>query len=143
MSSHMHRAYAAFEALLTALGQGSHHLTCCAEGADGQMVVACLQVEVDRTEPGPPTASAPVDDARVFTILLAAAMATGGGLVSRTYRTNGGSVVRGWKTQDGWPLPLTEAEVFSAFCTDALTGDPISPEPDTSYQPGIPLVTRT
>ncbi|MCX4515898.1 hypothetical protein OHA27_37915 [Streptomyces sp. NBC_01619] len=144
MTLHMHRAYAAIDALLTALGPGRHDMTCSAEGACGQLVLACITVEVGSIEPTPALASVvPHGDSRVFAIILATSMETGGALVTRSYRNGAPDVARGWRTRDGWPQPLTEAEVFSAYCTDAVTGDPLPPEADVTYGAGFELISRS
>ncbi|MEV7023824.1 hypothetical protein [Kitasatospora sp. NPDC093558] len=41
--------------------------------------------------------------------------------------------VRGWYLAEGVFHPLTEAEIFSAYCTDADTGEPLPPERGVRY----------
>lgn len=73
------------------------------------------------------------------------ALRTPGGIVSRTtpgHDTTGGpahDTVRGWSFRDAWPRALSAAEVFTAYCTDADTGEPIPPEHGVDYAPGLPL----
>jgi hypothetical protein len=80
-------------------------------------------------------------EAMVCCTVLAAGMATdnAGGVVLRTTTPDGGEEVRGWSLRDGWLHPLTEAEVFNAYCTDAESGEPVPPEPGVTYRPGTPL----
>ncbi len=129
------RARLALTQLLEAAGPGTHHLVCSVP-LDGAHLVAVLHAESD---PGgaPRTAES---DALVLCALLAAAFATGapGGLV---LRTGDGTPrrpdrVSGWTLAGGWPRPLTEAEVFDAYCTDVGTGDPVPPEPGVTYRAG-------
>ncbi len=47
--------------------------------------------------------------------------------------------VRGWRLRAGRAQPLTAAEVFDAYCTDPVTGEPVAPEPGVEYRAGTPL----
>jgi hypothetical protein len=47
--------------------------------------------------------------------------------------------VCGWRLLDGWLEPLSEGEVFAAYCTDALTGEPVPPERGLEYRAGAVL----
>lgn len=131
----------ALEALLAALGPGTHHMVCSVAGP-GTPLVAALQAEGGVTgrygddEPAVP----------LFRAVLAAGLAAAspGGLVTRTTPPRRGGVgrpetVRGWCLHGGWLAPLTEGQVFSAYCTHAETGEPIPPEPDVEYAAGLPL----
>ncbi|MGK5631557.1 hypothetical protein [Streptomyces sp. URMC 123] len=132
-----HRAVHAVTRLLEAVGPGGHHLVCSVP-VNGTPLIAVLQA---RTGPGG-TARLLEAEALVFCTVLAIGIATdtGGGLVLRTDRPPAGpDTVRGWVLNDGWPRPLTAAEVFSAYCTDADTGDPVPPEPGVEHLPGIAL----
>ncbi len=65
------------------------------------------------------------------------------GLVIRTTTGRrdapGTETVRGWSLRGGTPHPLSEAEVFNAYCTDPATGEPVPPEPGVRYRAGLPL----
>lgn len=121
--------------LLGAAGPGTHHLVCSVTGTAGPLV-AVLHAEAE--PPAPPR----TDPARelVFRAVLAAGLAAGrsGAVVMRTAR-GGREEVRGWSLAGGQLRPLTEAEVFSAYCTDARTGEPVPPEPGLAYRAGFPL----
>jgi hypothetical protein len=80
-------------------------------------------------------------EALIFSTVLACAIATDspGGVVLRTSAPGSPDTVRGWSLHQGWLRPLSEAEVFSAYCTDADTGEPVPPEHGVEYRPGIPL----
>lgn len=129
------RASLAFMRLLESVGSGSHHIVCSVP-LDHTPLVAVLHAE--RDDDG--TVHLAETDALVLCTLLAAAMVTGspGGVVLRTGTGTPAAPdrVRGWRLRDGWPQPLTEAEVFDAYCTDAETGDPVPPEPGVTYCPG-------
>jgi hypothetical protein len=110
-----------------------------ATGATGPLA-AVLRIE--RTPRGgtePATA-----EESAFRTVLASGLATGrpGGVVMRTIR-DGNEEVRGWSLKGGRLRPLTEAEVFSAYCTDSRTGDPVPPEPGLTYRAGFPLPEHT
>ncbi|MBN3932414.1 hypothetical protein IQ279_22810 [Streptomyces verrucosisporus] len=125
--------------LTAGAGPGTHHLVCSVTGSTGPLV-AVLHIERSpRGGTGPATAEEPV-----FRAVLAAGLATGrpGGVVMRTVR-DGDEQVRGWSLNDGRLRPLTEAEVFSAYCTDARTGGPVPPEPGLVYRAGFPLPEHT
>jgi hypothetical protein len=131
----------AVDALVQALGPGTHHLVCSVDGPRTPL----LAVLRARTNPG----GAPDLDRTalpLFCAVLAAGLATGspGGLVTRTTPTScrdarERETVRGWRLHQGWLAPLTEGQVFSAYCTHAETGEPIAPEPDVDYAAGLPL----
>ncbi|MFC7216795.1 hypothetical protein ACFQLX_01195 [Streptomyces polyrhachis] len=148
------RAVAVFAHLIGALGPGAQHLVCSIE--DGVLSAAV------RAEPEPGGGHTFADtDALDFCTVLALAFArdSAGGVVVRSTgsagahggapggrgereaRPAGGKpeVVRGWRIAHGWLLPLTAAEVFSAYCEDAVTGEPIPPEPDVDYRAGTAL----
>lgn len=119
------------------LGPGTHH------------VVASLPVDG-----GPPlTAAAHIDahpdgsarfaepDALVLCTVMAATTAVrhAAGLAVRTTAPDGTETVRGWSLRGGEPRPLTEAQVFDAYCTDPATGEPVPPEPGLRYAAGFPV----
>ncbi|MGW5443741.1 hypothetical protein [Streptomyces asiaticus] len=130
------RAGAALRAVVEAVGPGVHHLVCSVP-ADGTSLVAVLHA--DAREAGPPKLAEP--SGLVFRTVLACGFALrgAGGLVLRTIVADSPETVRGWALQDGWLRPLSEAEVFTAYCTDAETGEPIPPERGVEYRAGIPL----
>ncbi|WP_458084568.1 hypothetical protein [Streptomyces malaysiensis] len=130
------RAGAALRAAVEAAGPGMHHLVCSVP-ADGTSLVAVLHA--DAREAGPPQLSE--SSALVFRTVLACgfALRRPGGLVLRTIAADTPETVRGWALHDGWLRPLSEAEVFTAYCTDADTGEPIPPEHGVEYRAGIPL----
>ncbi|MCZ7434628.1 hypothetical protein [Streptomyces sp. WMMC1477] len=135
-----HRARSALAHLLTAAGAGEHHLVCSVTPAaphPAPPLVAALPLRRDTAGPGDGSGETPT---RLFTVVLAAGISTGsaGGVVLRTTR-GGHQTVRGWRLANGWLQPLTEAEVFTAYCTDPATGEPIPPEPGVAYRPGFPL----
>jgi hypothetical protein len=131
------RAGEALTALLTSAGAGTHHVVCSVR-LDIPLVAA-LHAERDRDG----TLELADSDALLMCTLLAAGIATGapGGVVLRTGRGTPGTPdrVRGWTLRDRWLQPLTEAQVFNAYCTDPHTGDPIPPEPGVAYRAGTPL----
>ncbi|WP_269856392.1 hypothetical protein [Streptomyces sp. RPT161] len=145
------RASEALSRLLRAAGTGRHHLVC-------SVPVVRIDAGPDAmvAEESPPlagvlrarcaddgTVQLGETDALVFCTVLAVGLATGspGGVVLRTGRGTPGEPdrVRGWSLRDGWLHPLTEAEVFNAYCTDAETGEPVPPEPGVTYCAGTPL----
>ncbi|GHE02574.1 hypothetical protein [Streptomyces alanosinicus] len=74
-------------------------------------------------------------EALEFTSVLALGLATRspGGLVLRTTAPGTTDRVYGWRLRAGALEPLTAAEVFDAYCTDAESGDLISPESGVDY----------
>jgi hypothetical protein len=135
---HVDRACLALTRLLDSLAPGHHHLVCSVP-LDGTPLVAVLHCE---RRPGG-TTDVVEADALTLTTLLAAGMATGtpGGLVLRSGDGTEAAPdhVRGWTLRDRWLRPLTEAQVFAAYCTDADTGDPVPPEPGVHYCAGTPI----
>ena len=130
------RASAALRKVLQVVGAGVHHLVCSVL-ADGATLVAVLRAEA--TGERPPE----LDEcgAHVFRTVLACGIATrsAGGIVLRTTVPQAPDTVRGWALYDGRLRALSEAEVFTAYCTDAETGEPIPPEHGVEYRAGIPL----
>ncbi|MEW1700501.1 hypothetical protein [Streptomyces sp. NPDC091278] len=123
--------------LLAAVGPGTHHLVCSVPAAADQLVAA-LRAD-GTTEP----ASVADEPAAEFTAVLAAAIALGtrGGLVLRTTTPGAPDRLHGWRLTGGTLTPLTEAEVFAAYCTDNRTGEPLPPEPGVEHRAGFPLTT--
>ncbi|MEV1042957.1 hypothetical protein AB0J01_41315 [Streptomyces sp. NPDC050204] len=82
----------------------------------------------------------PTDEGARLLLAMAAAVTLGqGGLVVRTRKDGEPDRVRGWAALYGRLAPLTGWQTFSAYCTDADTGEPIPPEPDTEYCDAFPL----
>ncbi|WP_202917925.1 hypothetical protein [Streptomyces taklimakanensis] len=124
--------------LLDGAGPGTHHLVCSVTSPTGGTgpLVAVLRVHDTPRVPF----RTDTTQALVFHTVLAAGLTAGrpAAVVMRTTR-DGHEEVRGWSLADGRIHPLTEAEVFSAYCTDAETGEPIPPEPGLTYRAGFPL----
>ncbi|GAA3192001.1 MULTISPECIES: hypothetical protein [Streptomyces] len=134
----------ALKELLDGLGDGTHHLVCSIP-AGAPPLLAALRVT---SEEGRHTLSE--SQSLIFCTVLAAGIAhrTPGGIVSRSTRpepsseeatTTAHDTARGWALRDGWPEPLTAAQVFTAYCTDITTGDPIPPEHRVDHTAGFPL----
>ncbi|MEU8828319.1 hypothetical protein [Streptomyces sp. NPDC048636] len=130
------RAAAALRGVLGAAGPGVHHLVCSVP-AGGTSLVAVVHAEARGERP----ARAAEPGAHIFRTVLACGIASRGpgGIVLRTSLPGERDRVRGWALHDGWLRPLSEAEVFTAYCTDAETGEPIPPEHGVEYRAGIPL----
>lgn len=118
--------------LLETAGTGTHHLVCSVPAGDDQLLAI---LHTDGT--APPEDSTGTE----FTAVLAVgiALAAPAGLVLRTSTPGTRDRLHGWRLTDGTLAPLTEAEVFAAYCTDARTGEPLSPEPGVDYRAGFPL----
>ncbi|MFK0264903.1 hypothetical protein ACIQU1_26790 [Streptomyces angustmyceticus] len=139
------RATQALQELLTSLGDGTHHLVCSVAAAEPPLLAVLHATGDDGARP-----QLAESETLVFCTVLGAgfALRTPGGLVSRTTNppadraaTGAGprETVRGWALGDSWLRPLGAAEVFTAYCTDADTGEPIPPEHGVDYAPGLPL----
>lgn len=132
------RAARALTAALDAAGPGTHHLVCSVSTGDAPLLATLL------VERGANDALRLAEaDALLLSTVLAAGLATDspGGVVLRTtaWRDTTPEVLRGWRLEHGWLTALTEAEVFAAYCTDPLTGEPIPPEPGVEYRAGLAL----
>ncbi|HEY5836812.1 hypothetical protein [Streptomyces sp.] len=123
--------------VVEAVGPGTHHVVCSLPTDDGPPLLAAVHIEAD-TDGDIHLAEA---DALVLCTVMAAgsAITRPGGLVVRTTDAAGAETVRGWSLRNGEPHPLSEAEVFAAYCTDAVTGEPVPPEPGVTYRAGAPL----
>ncbi|MFG2893571.1 hypothetical protein [Streptomyces sp. NPDC048248] len=138
------RATHVLRQLLEALGEGTHHLVCSIPAGEPSLLAILHATSSDggRLQLSEATTL-------VFCTVLATGLAlrTPGGIVSRTTAegTTAGThdTVRGWSLRDSWPCPLTAAEVFTAYCTDAETGEPIPPEHGVDYAPGLTLTPPT
>lgn len=122
--------------LLEAAGGGSHHLV-CSTPTEREQLLAVMRTEKEDTGPAHLDSA---EGAEFVTVLaVAVALESRGGVVLRTSRTGAPDRVHGWRLRQGSLVPLTAAEVFSAYCTDADTGEPISPEPHVEYCAGFDI----
>ncbi|WP_446041844.1 hypothetical protein [Streptomyces sp. SID1121] len=123
-------------ALLEAAGPGIHHMVCSIPAADEQLLAA---LQADHT--GDTSAAVDPAEGAEFVSVLAAGIALErpGGVVLRTTAPDTPDRLHGWRLLHGHLVPLTEAEVFSAYCTDADTGEPLSPESGVEYRAGYDL----
>lgn len=126
-----------FTSVLKAAGTGNHHLVCSVSTEPATLLAALL---TDTSADG--LVHVAETDVLLLCTVLAAGIVTDSpaGVVLRTTTgTDGPDEVRGWSLHDGRLHPLTEAEVFNAYCTDARTGEPVPPEPGVVYRPGTEL----
>ncbi|WP_138904949.1 hypothetical protein [Streptomyces albidochromogenes] len=132
----LRRAQRLVTRLVEQAGPGSHHLVCSVP-AEEEQLLAVLHAERTGTEP----VQLPETEAAEFVTVLAAGIAAQrpGGVVLRTTAPGAPDRLHGWRLQRGRLLALTAGEVFSAYCTDADTGDPVSPEPGVEYCPGFDI----
>ncbi|MEU8591352.1 hypothetical protein AB0C59_30820 [Streptomyces sp. NPDC048664] len=116
--------------VLATAAPGHRHLVCSVTGTP-QPLVAVLTS--DREPDG--TTRTDETEALEFTSVLALGIALHrpGGLVMRTTTPEGTDRVYGWRLRREGLAPLTAGEVFDAYCTDAESGDLISPEPGVDY----------
>jgi hypothetical protein len=123
--------------IIEVAGPGTHHVVCSLPLDDGPPLLAAALITTD------PDGEIRLDDteALVLCTVMAAARVTTrpGGMVVRTTDAEGADTVRGWSLHADGPHPLTEAEVFNAYCTDLDTGEPVPPEPGVRYRAGFPL----
>ncbi|WP_326696410.1 hypothetical protein OG909_03160 [Streptomyces sp. NBC_01754] len=123
--------------LLEAAGPGTHHVVCSTPTKDEQLI-AVLHT-TGGTEGGPAQLE-PSEGAEFATVLaVGVALESKGGVVLRTTAPGAADRVHGWRLSRGSLVPLTAGEVFAAYCTDADTGEPVSPEPDVEYCAGFDL----
>lgn len=116
--------------VLDTADRGALHLVCSVAAAP-ETLVAVLRADDD-------TAGAnrlDESEALEFTTVLALGIATrsAGGLVMRTTAPETTDRVYGWRLRGEDLEPLTAAEVFDAYCTDADSGDLVSPESGVDY----------
>ncbi|KOV87801.1 hypothetical protein ADL01_02955 [Streptomyces sp. NRRL WC-3618] len=116
--------------ILDTAPQGNKHLVCSVT-TPAETLVAVLHADDDRE------GAQELDEAEAleFTTVLALGIATQspGGLVMRTTAPGTSDHIYGWRLRENGVEPLTAGEVFDAYCTDADSGDLISPEPDVDY----------
>lgn len=122
--------------LLETTGPGTRHLVCSLPAAQ-ETLLAALHVEQD-TET---ITRLDETEALEFTTVLAVGIATHGaaGLVMRTTADGRPDRVQGWRLHGERLLPLTAAEVFDAYCTDAISGDLVAPESGVDYCAAPPI----
>ncbi|WP_037842902.1 hypothetical protein [Streptomyces sp. NRRL F-5126] len=121
--------------LLEGAGPGTHQMVCSIPAAEEQLT-AVLQAE----QTDGPTVLDTVQSAEFVCVLATGiALGTRGGVVMRTTAHGAPDRLHGWHLAEGHLAPLTAAEVFNAYCTDAETGEPIGPEPDVDYRAGFDL----
>ncbi|MFE0580113.1 hypothetical protein [Streptomyces sp. NPDC058874] len=129
------RAADTLERLVAGAGPGHHHFVCSIPTEEEQLV-AVLHADCG----GEPDTLPYIDDREslAFVTVLAAGLALGGpgGLVMRSTTEGRGDRVHGWRLDRGRLTALSAAAVFDAYCTDAGTGDLVSPEPGVEYCPG-------
>ncbi|WP_030789341.1 hypothetical protein [Streptomyces sp. NRRL S-920] len=115
---------------LDAPGPGTRHLVCSVP-ADAETLLAALHVEVDADG----TALLDETEALEFATVLAVGIAThrAVGMVLRSSADGARDRVQGWRMDGGLLKPLTAAEVFDAYCTDAISGDLVAPESGVDY----------
>lgn len=127
--------------LLEGAGEGRHHLVCSVPARDEQLL-AVLHAEGNATTAARAAELDAAEGAEFVAVLATAiALESPGGLVLRTSTPDAPDRLRGWQLHEGRLLPLTAGEVFSAYCTDAATGEPLSPEPGVEYCAGFPVTT--
>ncbi|MFF7332407.1 hypothetical protein [Streptomyces sp. NPDC008150] len=123
----------ASELLVRVLGSappGDRHLVCSVADSP-ETLVAVLHADRD----GDGATQLDEAEALEFTTVLAVGLATHnpGGLVMRTTTAGSPDRVYGWRLRGEDLHPLTAGEVFDAYCTDADTGDLVSPESHVDY----------
>ncbi|MFJ2115596.1 hypothetical protein ACIOEX_27535 [Streptomyces sp. NPDC087850] len=123
--------------LIEGAGPGAHHLVCSVTAADEQLM-AVLHTTAGPS--GTPARLGTSEGAEFVTVLAAGiALESAGGVVLRTTAPGTPDRLHGWRLRHGALTPLTVGEVFSAYCTDADTGEPLSPEPGVEYCAGFDL----
>ena len=109
---------------------GNRHLVCSVTGTP-ETLVAVLHAD------GEADGTTELDEAEAleFTTVLALGLATQGpgGLVMRTSAPDTPDRIYGWRMRGDGLEALTAGEVFDAYCTDAESGDLISPESGVDY----------
>lgn len=122
--------------MMETAGPGTHHIV-CSTPTEREQLLAVLHTERDTDGPARLEAS---DGAEFATVLaVGVALETHGGVVLRTLRPGAPDRVHGWRLTRGSLVPLTAGEVFTAYCTDADTGEPVSPESGVEYCAGFDL----
>jgi hypothetical protein len=122
--------------LLDTAGPGTHHMV-CSTPLENEQLLAVLHTARDTDGPARLASSEGAEFATVLAV--GVALETQGGVVLRTTAPDAPDRVHGWRLNRGSLLPLTAGEVFSAYCTDADTGEPVSPESGVEYCAGFDL----
>ncbi|MFJ8922243.1 hypothetical protein ACIREK_22550 [Streptomyces sp. NPDC102415] len=122
--------------LLDTAGPGTHHLV-CSTPTENEQLLAVLHTARDMDGPARLASSEGAEFATVLAV--GVALETQGGVVLRTTAPGAPDRVHGWRLHRGALLPLTAGEVFSAYCTDADTGEPVSPESGVEYCAGFDI----
>jgi len=124
------RASALLTRVLDTAPPGHRHLVCSVSAAP-ETLIAVLHAESTPDD----TTRLDETEALEFTTVLALGIATHspGGLVLRVTAPDTRDRVHGWRLRGEDLDPLTAAEVFDAYCTDAESGDLIAPESDVDY----------
>ncbi|MGW6572004.1 hypothetical protein ACWGAN_07480 [Streptomyces sp. NPDC054945] len=133
ITSHNHtpyeveRAAALLMGFFNAVGDGCHALVIAASAnGDSLGITVPFHNDGDTTDLDP-------DDALEAMMILTLAASVGGGAVIRANFADETSQVYGWKLIEFYAKPLNAAEIFSAYCTDAVTGEPVAPEWGVEY----------
>ncbi|HEY9440414.1 MAG TPA: hypothetical protein VIS29_17585 [Streptomyces sp.] len=122
--------------MLESAGPGTHHMVCSIP-TEGEQLLAVLHTERGAQGPALLGSSEGAEFATVLAV--GVALDSRGGVVVRTSRQGVPDRVHGWRLRRGSLVPLTAGEVFSAYCTDADTGEPLSPESGVEYLAGFDL----
>ncbi|MFF8965632.1 hypothetical protein ACF1BK_23140 [Streptomyces globisporus] len=122
--------------LLETAGPGTHHLVCSVP-TDNDQLLAVLHTHRDSTGPARLDSAEGAEFATVLAV--AVALESRGGVVLRTSAPDSPDRVHGWRLAHGGLAPLTAGEVFNAYCTDADTGEPVSPESGVEYCAGFDI----
>ncbi|MFJ7946743.1 hypothetical protein ACIQ6K_24280 [Streptomyces sp. NPDC096354] len=121
---------------LETAGPGTHHLVCSTPTENGQLLAV---LHTERGTTGPALLDSGEGAEFVTVLAVGIALESHGGLVLRTSSPGAPDRVHGWRLTRGSLVPLTAGEVFSAYCTDADTGDPVSPESGVEYCGGFDI----
>lgn len=122
--------------LLETAGPGTHHLVCSTPTEHDQLL-AVLHTHRDPTGPARLDSTEGAEFATVLAVAIA--LESRGGVVLRTSAPDSPDRVHGWRLAHGALAPLTAGEVFNAYCTDADTGEPVSPESGVEYCAGFDI----
>ncbi|MFF9510826.1 hypothetical protein ACF1BU_30870 [Streptomyces sp. NPDC014724] len=122
--------------ILETAGPGTHHLV-CSTPTENEHLLAVLHTERDTA--GPARLESAEGTEFVTVLAVGIALDKPGGVVLRTSRAGTDDRVHGWRLVGGSLTPLTAGEVFSAYCTDADTGEPVAPESLVEYCAGFDL----
>ncbi|MFF1699910.1 hypothetical protein ACFVXC_40805 [Streptomyces sp. NPDC058257] len=122
--------------LLDSSDPGTRHLVCSVPTSP-ETLLAALHAAQDTD------GNAVLDETEAleFTTVLAVGIAThsAAGMVMRTTADGRPDRVQGWRLHGERLLPLTAAEVFDAYCTDAVSGDLVAPESGVDYCAAPPI----